>query len=371
MASRYSTQQVLDLFFDNDVNDEEDSEDEFEGYIDDNEIGRITYDNQCDVVEVDGKCIDDIGREDDDGENLDEDEEFHVINNGNVVTSLPEFQDPVGGTKDMSNKTPIEFFNLMVTDDILQNIVDQTNIYAEQYLEKREELPKQSRVHVWKKKIFSVSELLQFLGLIFTMGLIKYTKLEDYWATSWPFHIHTFSNIMSRDRFSVILKFLHVNDSFKFIQKGLPGYDPLYKVRPMLDPILHNFRSNFNLSRELSVDEQMVSFKGRLSFLQYLPKKPTKWGMKAFVLADSKSGYTYNWKLYTGKDDSLDTTNRTVTHAIVMDLVEGLDFKGHNIYMDNYYSSPSLFSDLYKHGFGACGTVGINRTGMPKEWKKK
>ena len=84
------------------------------------------------------------------------------------------------------------------------------------------------------------------------MGLIKYTKLEDYWATSWPFHTHTFSNIMSRDRFSVILKFLHVNDSSKFIQKGLPGYDPLYKVRPMLDPILHNFRSNFNLGRELS-----------------------------------------------------------------------------------------------------------------------
>ena len=123
MASRYSTQQVLDLFFDNDVNDEEDSEDEFEGYIDDNEIGRITYDNQCDV-EVDGKCIDDIGSEDDDGENLDEDEEFHVINNGNIVTSLPEIQDPVGGTKDMSNKTPIEFFDLMVTNDILQNIVD-------------------------------------------------------------------------------------------------------------------------------------------------------------------------------------------------------------------------------------------------------
>ena len=63
--------------------------------------------------------------------------------------------------------------------------------------------------------------------------------------------------------------------------------------------------------------------------------------------------------------------NRTVTHTVVMDLVEGLDSKGHNIYINNYYSSPSLFSDLYKHGFGACGTVGINCTGMPKEWQKK
>ena len=30
-----------------------------------------------------------------------------------------------------------------------------------------------------------------------------------------------------------------------------------------------------------------------------MPKKPTKWGMKAFVLADAISGYTI---LYTGND---------------------------------------------------------------------
>ena len=46
----------------------------------------------------------------------------------------------------------------------------------------------------------------------------------------------------------------------------------------------------------------MVSFKGRIWFIQYMPKKPTKWGMKAFVLADAISGYTYNWILYTGND---------------------------------------------------------------------
>ena len=61
-----------------------------------------------------------------------------------------------------------------------------------------------------------------------------------------------------------------------------------------------NFRGAYTLNRELSVDEAMVGFKGRLSFIQYLPKKPTKWGMKAFVLADSSTGYVYNWRLYTG-----------------------------------------------------------------------
>ena len=45
----------------------------------------------------------------------------------------------------------------------------------------------------------------------------------------------------------------------------------------------------------------MIGFKGRLGFIQYMPKKPTKWGLKAFVLADAHTGYTYNWHLYTGK----------------------------------------------------------------------
>ena len=105
---------------------------------------------------------------------------------------------------------------------------------------------------------------------------------------------------MKRDRFSLILRFLHLNDSTLYRRKGEPGHDPLYKMRPFIEPLFENFRSCYTLSKEISVDESMIAFKGRLSFIQYMPKKPTKWGMKAFVLADSKTGYLYNWHLYTG-----------------------------------------------------------------------
>ena len=49
------------------------------------------------------------------------------------------------------------------------------------------------------------------------------------------------------------------------------------------------------------MDESIIPFKGRISFIQYLPNKPHKWGMKVYVLTDSLSGYTYSWRLYTGK----------------------------------------------------------------------
>ena len=99
---------------------------------------------------------------------------------------------------------------------------------------------------------------------------------------------------MKRDRFSLILQFLHLNDSANYIAKGQPGHDPLYKLRPFMDPLLDNFKAAYNLGREIAIDESMIGFKGRLHFIQYMPKKPTKWGMKAFVLADSSSGYTGN-----------------------------------------------------------------------------
>ena len=68
---------------------------------------------------------------------------------------------------------------------------------------------------------------------------------------------------------------------------------------------------------------------------------------------------------YTGKDSSLDDRHG-VTHAVVLKLVEGLENKCHHVYCDNYYSSPNLFSALRHLGFGACGTVRVDRQRMPQ-----
>ncbi len=82
--------------------------------------------------------------------------------------------------------------------------------------------------------------------------------------------------------------------------KGEPGHDPLYKLRLFLLPLIAHFQSLYTLHREVSIDESMIWFKGRLGFIQYVPKKPTKWGMKAFVLSDAQTAYMFNWHLYTG-----------------------------------------------------------------------
>ena len=179
-------------------------------------------------------------------------------------------------------------------------MIDQTNLYAEQFLE-REDIPPTSRIHEWGRSRLDLVEIKKFLAALIGMGLVNLPRLEDHWSTSWPYASGNFSSFFSRNRFSLIMRFLHLNDSAHYIPKGQPGHDPLYKIRPFMDPLLKNFKSAYQLGKEIAVDESMIGYKGRLSFIQYLPNKPTKWGMKAFVLADSISAYTWGWKIYTGK----------------------------------------------------------------------
>ena len=134
---------------------------------------------------------------------------------------------------------------------------------------------------------------------------ICYLESRSYWSNGWPYQNDNFRSIMSSCWFELILKFIHLNDSRQQPARGEPGYDKLYKVRPLLNLVVENFQSMYTPTQSLSIDESMVGFKGRLAFLQYMPKKPHKWGMKAWVLADAANGYVWNWKLYTGKDESL------------------------------------------------------------------
>lgn len=48
----------------------------------------------------------------------------------------------------------------------------------------------------------------------------------------------------------------------------------LYKVRPVTDAVNKTFKDSYNLSREVSIDEAMIAFSGRLSYKQLMPAKP-------------------------------------------------------------------------------------------------
>ena len=58
--------------------------------------------------------------------------------------------------------------------------------------------------------------------------------------------------------------------------------------------------------------------KARSGIRQYMKDKPTKWGLKLWVLADSTNGYTVDFNVYIGKDASKDTSEHGLGYDVVV-----------------------------------------------------
>ena len=208
-------------------------------------------------------------------------------------------------------------------------------------------------------------ELMAYIGMLFYMGIVRLPQIEMYWSDKHELIRQHISEVMPLVRFQQISRFLHLNDNEREVKAGVTGYDPLYKVRPLLDIIASTFESEYNLNESITIDEAMIPFKGRLSFKQYMKDKPVKHGIKVFVLADAKYGYIKKFRIYTGKNSALSQDELGLSTAVVLDLMKGLEGRHHKLYVDNYYTSPYLFLTLYLKGTYACGTARTNRKAYP------
>jgi len=112
-----------------------------------------------------------------------------------------------------------------------------------------------------------------FLSLLFHMGTIKMPRLEDYWKTNKLFNLPFFRTYMSRNRFTILLRALH------FLRNPAEGEsvprNRLHKIQPIVN--YFNSRTNeiFEPTKNLSLDESMVLWHGRLIFRQYIKNKKT------------------------------------------------------------------------------------------------
>ena len=122
-------------------------------------------------------------------------------------------------------------------------------------------------------------------------------------------------------------------------------------------------------------DEDCCPYKGRIYFRCYNSSKPAKWHLKLFEVSDARTGYVVAFDVYTGKNktncdlnaDVLDPDSTQTTKVVVGLMKKGnLLGKGHHVYMDNYYSSPDLFLELFAKECYACGTCRKNRKNLPK-----
>ncbi|PIK50085.1 putative piggyBac transposable element-derived protein 4-like [Apostichopus japonicus] len=252
----------------------------------------------------------------------------------------------------------IDFLKLFLTEPVLQNLVDQTNLYASQ--------EGVNRVGGGGKYIPVTREsVMAYIGLTIAMGLTNKSQIAEYWSTNQILQTPWYPQVMSRSLYQQHQRYLHVSDN-TMGEKTANGRfcDKLYKVRPLLDSLNQSFQKHYSPGRELSIDEMMIGTKCRLSFLQYMKDKPTKWGLKVWTLCDAKVHYCLSFDLYTGG-----VGEKGLTFRVVNELMRPYLGRGHRLYIDNFYTSPELLAHLLSHNTLAVGTVRENRKHMPMRAK--
>lgn len=270
--------------------------------------------------------------------------------------TIPEFTSLVGPSDSIDKlqcHTPFSIFNLLFSDEIMNMLVEQTNLYAFQRSQKTAKPYIQT----------NIQELKTFFGINLLMGIKRSPSYRDYWSSSPDLHDQYISSLMTVNRFGWLLSSLHINNNVLMPKRGETGYDKLYKIRPFLTMIKQNFQTYYNPERVVAVDESMIKFKGRSTIKQYMPKKPIKRGYKVWSLVDKK-GYLWNFDMYVGKVG--DTVQKDLGGSVVKNLSLPIQNKNHCLYMDNYFTSVPLLNYLKIKGIHACGTVNSSRKHLPK-----
>lgn len=129
----------------------------------------------------------------------------------------------------------------------------------------------------------------------------------------------------------------------------------LQLVGCFLDYINSKCLKYFTPGREICVDESTIKFKGRISFITYNPKKPTKWGIRVYTMADSGTDYIcgilpYYGSLTTEKliRPDLPVSTRIPLHLYTMLLEKMPGAQGYHMFTDRYYTSYILAEELLK-----------------------
>nr|CAI5855048.1 unnamed protein product [Callosobruchus analis] len=184
----------------------------------------------------------------------------------NIVKLLPG---PKGTAR--IAKSEIECFNLYLDENIIRTIVVCTNMYIDKVRAKydRETDAKQT----------NEMEIRALFGILLQIGVLRSSRQDAHqmWDNSKGSGRELCYLAMSEKRFYFLLRclrFVNINDRSQTTKT-----DKMAHIRDVFQLFIGNFQKNFIAGEYLTVDEQLLAFRGRCSFKQYIPSKPARYGI--------------------------------------------------------------------------------------------
>ena len=130
--------------------------------------------------------------------------------------------------------------------------------------------------------------------------------------------------------------------------RNLPGRqadDRLAAIREVWSIFINNLRNIYVPNKTLTVDEQLVGYRGKIPGRTYMPSKPRKYGVKFFWLCEATTGFALYGMIYSGREEN-NAPHRNLGNDIVMNLCSVYYGIGRYIYVDRYFTTHELVWNL-------------------------
>lgn len=274
----------------------------------------------------------------------------------NIITHLP-------GPKAVASKITQEdkLLDLFLDSNVYKIIVDCTNIYIN--------IVKNKFQRERDARTTDETEIRALFGLLYLIGTYKSsrTNVHKLWDNSRGNGLESCYLSMSEKRFRFLLRCLRFDDVRN--RESRRQIDKLSAIRNIFEIIKNNYSKHFIPSEYVTVDEQLLAFRGKCPFRQYNPRKPAKYGIKTFALVDAKMAYTMNLETYVGTQPEGPFRQSNSPMDVVMRLAEPVKGSNRNLTADNWFSSVPLGKKLLEEmKLTFVGTLRKNKREIPVEF---
>ncbi|XP_036210840.1 piggyBac transposable element-derived protein 5 isoform X2 [Myotis myotis] len=275
----------------------------------------------------------------------------------------PRFEDTGGPTRKMPpSASAMDFFQLFVPDNMLKNMVVQTNLYARKFQERF------GSDGAWAD--VTLAEMKAFLGYMVSTSISHCESVLSIWSGGF-YSNRGLAGVMSQARFEKILKYFHVV-AFRSSQ----ATHGLYKVQPFLDALQSSFDAAFRPSQTQVLHEPLIDedpvFIATCTERELRKRKKRKFSL--WVRQCSATGFIVQIYVHLKEGmgpDGLDALkNKPQLHgAVARNLCRNAAGKNYIVFTGPSITSLALFEEFEKQGIYCCGLLSSQKsdcTGLPR-----
>lgn len=265
-----------------------------------------------------------------------------------------------GPKNNLTSESELDSFLTQFSISMIDEIVYYTNISINR---KQANFTRRRDCHETSRE-----ELMAVLGVLFLIGTKKghHVNVRELWASDGS-GMAILRAVMSYRRFLFILSTMTFDDKDTRVERR--KQDKLAAIRSIFDKFVHNIKNTYSCSEDVTIDEMLLSFRGRCSWIQYIPSKPAKYGLKFFAMVDANTFFTNNLEIYVGKQPDGPFAKSNTPRDIVDRLTVPIEGSWRTLTTDNWYTSIPLAETLFQKKITLIGTLRKNKREIPPSFQ--